>query len=58
MQKHLDNPRSGRNECKGEEIEAGRKTWREKTLKTLIEIEIEFEDKVVTICEANLKNYE
>ena len=28
-----------------------------KTLKTLIQINIEFEDKVVITCEASLKNY-
>lgn len=59
MQKHLDSPRGGGNGCRGEEMEGGIKGWKEKkTLKPLIVVNIEFEDKVVIFCEASLKNYE
>lgn len=59
MQKHPDSPRDRRNGYKGEEMEGGMKGWKKrKKPETLINVDIEFEDKVVLFCEPSLKNYE
>lgn len=40
-------------------MEGGMKRWKErKNLKPMINVDIEFEDKVVIFCEASFKNYE
>lgn len=53
MQKHPDSPRDGRNGYPGEEMEGGME--RDKEPETLINVDIEFEDKVVIFCEASFK---